>query len=120
MTTMLHIDTAPDLGPSATSRGPVRATCAPGCRPAPAHRAHHDRLLCVEHDADAVLDLMELALTWYELEYDPSTLLGPEQWTGLVAAHHWADADRVERIFGLALDVAARSRPALRMVGPAA
>lgn len=117
MTTMLDLDTAPALDPLDV---PGRVACSPGCRTTPAHRAHHDRLLRVEHDTDEVLELMELALTWHELEYDPATVIGPEEWADLVAAHHWVDADRVERIFGLALDVAARGRPPLRMVTPAA
>ncbi len=113
MTTLLDLDMTVPL------RVPARVACSPGCRPAPAQRAHHDRLLRVEHDGDEVLELMELALTWNELEYDPGTVIGPDGWAELVAAHHWVDADRVERIFGLALDIAARGVAPLRVVTPA-
>lgn len=113
MTTMLDVDTAD------TIRAATRGVCSPSCLVAPALRAHHDRLLRMEHDADEVLELMELAVTWGELEYDAAVVIGPESWVAFAATHHWAEPDRVERIFGLALDIAARAEPPLRRVTPA-
>lgn len=93
----------------------TRAACTDGCTVDPARRAHHDRLLAVEHDADEVLELMELAVTWGELEYSGQPLVGPEQWVGFAATHLWVDAERAERIFSLAADIAARSTAGVRL-----
>ncbi|GAA3235583.1 hypothetical protein GCM10017691_33050 [Pseudonocardia petroleophila] len=98
--------------PAATA---TRAACTDGCTIDPALRAHHDRLLTVEHDADEVLELMELAVTWGELEYADEPLVGPDRWIEFAATHVWVDADRAERIFSLAADVAARSAVPVRI-----
>lgn len=82
-----------------------RSDC-PHCRLTPSLRRHHDRLLAVETDADELLDLLELAVTWGELDYSRATVLPPEQWPDFAARHPWQDRDRVERIFSLAVDVA--------------
>ena len=96
----------------------ARAACTEGCVVDPARRAHHDRLLTVEHDADEVLELMELAVTWGELEYGGHPLIGPEQWMAFAAAHVWVDPARAERIFSLAADVAVRSAGTVRLAVP--
>lgn len=93
----------------------TRAACTDGCAIDPTLRAHHDRLLTVEHDADEVLELMELAVTWGELEYAEEPLVGPEQWVAFAATHLWVDAERAERIFSLAADIAARSSVPVRL-----
>ncbi len=110
MTTMLDVGTA--IG--------IRAACSSACAVGPAWRAHHDRLLRIEHDPDELVELMELALTWGELEYDTDTVIGPELWAGFAATHHWADPERAGRIFGLAIDIAARGVPRVHAVTPAA
>lgn len=94
----------------------TRAACTDGCTVEPALRGHHDRLLAVEHDADELIELMELAVTWGELEYGDEPLVGPDRWVEFAATHVWVDPARAERIFSLAADVAARSRVPLRAV----
>lgn len=94
----------------------TRAVCTAGCAVDPALRAHHDRLLTVEHDTDELLELLELAVTWAELEYADEPLLGPEQWVDFAATHLWAEPERAARIFSLAADVAAGVRPVDRLV----
>lgn len=70
-------------------------------------RAHHDRLLRVDTDPEELLDLLELAVTWVELDYSDVPVLGPEQWERFAGDHHWQLPERAERIFSLATDLAA-------------
>jgi hypothetical protein len=93
----------------------ARAACTDRCAVPPALRAHHDRLLTVEHDVDEVLELMELAVTWGELEYGDEPLLGPDAWVRFAETHVWVDPDRAAWIFSLATDVAAKGIPAPRL-----
>lgn len=87
--------------------------CPAECRADLAHRAHHDRLLAVERDTDAVVELFETAVTWAELEYPEDTTIPPAQWVEFAERHRWQDPDRVLRIFLLAADMAGRgARPA--------
>lgn len=74
-------------------------------------RAHHDRLLRVESDVDELLELLELAVTWTELDYSDVAVVPPERWTDFAMAHVWRNPDRMERLFGLAADIALRSAP---------
>jgi hypothetical protein len=90
----------------------ARLACHGGCRPDPARRAHHDRLLGVESDPDAMLELFDLAVTWHELEYDADEMIAPARWPEFVERHRWQDPARVERIFTLATDIAMRAVPA--------
>ena len=84
----------------------------PWCRCADRRRgAHHDRLLRVETDFDELLELLELAVTWTELDYSDAAVVPPERWTDFATAHDWRDRDRMERLFGLAADIALRSAP---------
>ncbi|MDD7938298.1 hypothetical protein PHK61_07690 [Actinomycetospora lutea] len=87
--------------------GPVRCGCAPSRR----RSAHHDRLLAVESDPDAVLDLFEIAVTWGELDYTHEDVLSPESWLDFASDHVWRCPDRVLRLFALAADVALRGAP---------
>ncbi|MFZ2504352.1 MAG: hypothetical protein WAW88_16950 [Nocardioides sp.] len=80
------------------------ATC--GCRFAGSHHAHHARLLHLLTDGDEVLELLELAVTWAELDYSESGLIPPNRWQEFADAHQWVDRRRVDRIISLALDVA--------------
>jgi hypothetical protein len=93
---------------------PGRGAAPCRCRTGPALRTHHDRLLRVERDLDEVLELLELAVTWGELDWSSAGVVPPEQWSELVENHQWHDVDRVRRLFGLAQDVAARSEGAIR------
>lgn len=70
---------------------------------------HHDRLLTVEQDIDALLDLFELAVTWGELDYSAQRLIAPTRWRDFGSAHPWRDAERAQQIFQLASDVAMHS-----------
>lgn len=90
----------------------------------PALRAHHDRLLRIETDQEELLELLELAVTWGELDYSAEPVLGPPMWLDFALRHRWRDPERVLRIFSLAIDIAARSgsrgAPAVRLPEPAA
>jgi hypothetical protein len=85
---------------------PVRhAVCRDTCAVDAATEWHHARLTRVEDDQDALLELLELAITWHELEYAESAIVAPERWPTFVENHRWTHPDRVERIFRIALDV---------------
>jgi hypothetical protein len=79
-----------------------------GCPAGLRRSAHHDRLLAVDSDPEAVLDLFELAVTWGELDYTGADVLPPEAWLDFAADHVWRRPERVERTFALAADVALR------------
>jgi RimJ/RimL family protein N-acetyltransferase len=88
---------------------PRVATCACTAR----HRDHHDRLLAVDRDPDALLELFELAVTWHELDYSAEPVLGPREWMTFADDHRWLYPDRAAWAFALAVDVVGR-----RAVGP--
>jgi hypothetical protein len=75
---------------------------------------HHRRLMTIESDPEVLLELIEVAVTWPELEYSETPTIAPEDWVPFVENHHWADQDRVERIFGLATDIAMNAMRATR------
>jgi hypothetical protein len=75
----------------------------------PAALHHHDRLLTVEFDIGELLELIELAVTWSELDYSGAGVVPPEQWLDFAACHEWHDPDRAARIFSVATDIALRS-----------
>lgn len=72
--------------------------------------AHHDRLLAVEEDVDALLDLLELAVTWGELDYSTAAVIPPREWPAFLVQHRWKDTQRCERLFALATDIALHSQ----------
>ena len=90
--------------------GPTADTCP--CRPERHVRAHHDRLLHVEAEPDEVLELLELAVTWRELDWSGEGVVAPEHWVEFAATHAWVHPDRMERLFGLAADIALRGADA--------
>ncbi|HEY2878423.1 hypothetical protein [Nocardioides sp.] len=59
----------------------------------------------MESDQDALLEFLELAITWHELEYSKANLIPPDHWMAFVERHRWTNPARVERIFSLATDV---------------
>lgn len=71
-------------------------------------RVHHDRLLRLEDDIDELVELLELAVTWQELDYSGQDVVAPERWVDFANGHRWRDSARIERLFGLAADVALR------------
>lgn len=83
-----------------------RSQCREACTFDAASRRHHRRLITIESDQDVLLELMELAVTWPELEYSETRKIEPEQWLRFVESHRWEDPRRVERIFSLASDIA--------------
>lgn len=96
------------------SHQPDRVAQLPGdniCCQDPARRGHHNLLLRVETDPDALLELFDLAVTWRELEYPAESMIAPERWPDFARQHRWLDQARVERIFGLAVDIARRATP---------
>ncbi|MCF7550412.1 hypothetical protein [Pseudonocardia sp. WMMC193] len=100
----------------------TRLACPAECRGDRARRAHHDRLLAVETDPDAVVELFETAVTWAELEYPAESTIPPAQWVEFAEKHRWQDPDRALRIFLLAADIARRGartpvQPHARAVG---
>ncbi|WP_433275611.1 hypothetical protein ACQPZA_30890 [Pseudonocardia xinjiangensis] len=90
----------------------TRLACHGQCRPDPARHVHHDQLLRVESDPDAMVDLFETAVTWAELEYPTDTTIAPHEWLDFAQRHRWHDPERMLRIFGLATDIALRAAPA--------
>ncbi|MDN5861071.1 MAG: hypothetical protein L0H84_20905 [Pseudonocardia sp.] len=102
---------------TAAIHAPLRlVTCRDACPVGPSRR-HHDRLLTVDTDVDAALELMELALTWHELEYPREAMVGPAEWETFAGRHLWAYPERAEQAFLLALDIAAARAPRGRSAG---
>ena len=87
--------------------------CRPTCAFDGATKRHHARLMAIEHDQDASLELMELAVTWSELEYSETRTIPPDSWMAFVESHRWEDPERVERIFSIATDIAMTAKRAL-------
>lgn len=85
------------------------ATCLPRCHFRGSSPRHHDRLVRVTRDHAELLDLLELALTWHELDYTPYGLIEPWRWEGFLASHRWHDHEHARRVFHLAQDIAMRS-----------
>jgi len=72
-------------------------------------RPHHDRLLNVEADPDELVELLELAVTWSELDYSGADVVPPEAWVEFAMGHRWCDSGRMTRLFALAADIALRA-----------
>jgi hypothetical protein len=70
--------------------------------------------MTIESDQSVLLDLMELAITWPELEYSDTPTIAPAQWISFVENHRWSDLGRVERIFSVATDIAMTAARASR------
>jgi hypothetical protein len=87
---------------------------------APAEQAaHHDRLLRLDVDPDQLLALIELAVTWHELDYSQCDVLGPDEWSSFAQRHSWTYPERAESAFSLAVDIAGRSAPVPAAAAPA-
>lgn len=102
-------DTARPVVVPLAGRAPAgREAGGAGCRPERRLRAHHDRLLRVEDDPEEVVELLELAVTWAELDYSEVDVFPPDAWIDFALGHRWQNPDRVLRLFSLAADVALR------------
>jgi hypothetical protein len=95
----------PSPGRAPERRGECRAQCAFS-----EAMVHHDRLLAIDADPDELLELLELAVTWAELDYSDTPVIPPEHWMNFLRSHDWPDPNRVERIFSLAADIAMATR----------
>lgn len=92
-----------------TAQVPMPVTCRRDwCRAAVRHPAHHDRLLTVDTSVDALLELLEIAITWHELDYSETPVVGPQDWLAFADEHVWRYPDRASRAFSLAVDIVGR------------
>jgi len=105
------LSTVEDVG---EGRSILSSQCRQACGFDGATRWHHRRLMAIETDQDVLLELIELAVTWPELEYSETPTIAPDQWIPFVENHRWADPDRVERIFSVATDIAMATARASR------
>lgn len=87
---------------------PRLVTCGRECAAATRFPDHHDRLLAVDTDMDVLLELFDIAVTWHELDYSESGLVGPDSWLDFAETHAWRFPDRAYRALALASDVARR------------
>jgi hypothetical protein len=67
---------------------------------------HHDRLIAIDDDPDGLLELIELAVTWAELDYSTTPVIPPHRWMSFLHSHHWPDPHRAERILSIATHMA--------------
>lgn len=99
---------------------PRFSSCHGKCAVAARYPEHHDRLLAVDTDADALLELLEIAVTWHELDYSDAEVAGPGDWLRFAGEHSWSLPERAERVFSLAVDIVGRGSVApVPGVGPA-
>jgi hypothetical protein len=97
-----------------TARALVRSPrCQVWCTSAVLYPVHHDRLLDVDVDPDAQLELLEIAVSWHELDYSTEPVVGPSEWLTFAARHRWTATERAVRVFSLAVDIVGRSTAGL-------
>ncbi len=48
---------------------------------------------------ESLTSIVEMAVTWDELDYSDCELIKPAEWLAFVDCHEWTDADRVLRFF---------------------
>lgn len=87
----------------------ARSLCCRDSSTDAALAVHHDRLLTVDTDTEELLALLEMAVTWYELDYSESPVVGPAGWTTFVENHEWTHPERAERAFSMAMDIVGRA-----------
>jgi hypothetical protein len=89
---------------------PLRlVTCRSDCPDGPG-LPHHDRLLAIDTDPSVLLELIELAVTWHELDYSDAEVVPPHEWELFAERHRWAYPERAESAFLLASDIVRRGR----------
>jgi len=80
------------------------------CRFASSAPRHHAELLLAGSNVDTAVALIELAVTWEELDYTDQPVIPPHHWLEFWSDHAWPDADLACRLFSAAVDVARRNR----------
>lgn len=100
-----------DLSGTEAGRAATAARCIGPCEFRAATSWHHDQLLAAADSVDGALDLVDLALTWGELDYSGEQFIGPIRWAQFAAEHRWPDPARAKRLFWLAEDIAMHSMP---------
>ena len=66
-----------------------------GCRFEQHAPAHHRRLVSLEREPmTALVELIEMAATWHEIEYGESEpVIPPDEWIAFAEDHAWVDGD---------------------------
>jgi hypothetical protein len=82
-----------------------RAECRVSCAFGAETERHHSRLKAIEDDPAALLELMELAVTWPELDYSETPIIPPDQWGIFFESHCWVRPERVGQMFSVAMDI---------------
>ena len=93
------------LRPRATLMPLRRAECRASCVFGAETERHHRRLKAIENDPAALLELMELAVTWPELDYSETPIIPPDLWGIFFESHRWARPQRVGQMFSVAMDI---------------
>lgn len=83
------------------------------CRFAQNAPAHHHRLVSLEtQPMTALVELIEMAATWGEIEYgETEPVIPPSEWIEFAEAHAWADGDRVFDALVALASLAPRTEP---------
>lgn len=84
-----------------------RAPVACPCRFAVVEH-HHNRLVRAPSEVAMALDLLELAVTWGEIDYSREAVIPPADWLEFADQHQWAEPEVALRLFGAALEIARR------------
>jgi hypothetical protein len=92
-----------------------------GCRFEQTAPDHHRRLVSLEAEPmTSLVELIEMAATWGEIEYgEVEPVIPPSEWIDFAEQHAWTEGDRVfdARVALASLAFPSRSsRPALAMV----
>lgn len=78
------------------------------CRFAGTAPAHHSQLVRAAIDVTVAVELLELAVTWDELDYSQEELIPPAEWLDFAADHGWHEDDLASRLFSVAVDIVNR------------
>lgn len=91
------------------------ASC--GCRFEQSAPDHHHRLLALEREPmSSLVELIEMAATWGEIEYgEAEPVIAPSEWIEFAETHAWSDASQVYDAL-VALASLAPARPVLATV----
>ena len=83
------------------------------CRFAQTAPGHHHRLVSLEaQPLTSLVELIEMAATWGEIEYgETEPVIPPSEWIEFAEAHVWSDGDRVFDAFVALASLPPRARP---------